>query len=61
MSTETVCVAARRCEVVLESGDLVIQRGTIHAWINRFTRMLFVLGAANFRARSRQKQAEHDA
>ncbi|MAM61422.1 cupin domain-containing protein [Maritimibacter sp. UBA3975] len=33
-------------EVVLERGDMVVQRGTIHAWTNRtdqIARMLFVL------------------
>ncbi|MGH1368110.1 MAG: cupin domain-containing protein [Maritimibacter sp.] len=38
-------------EVVLEQGDMVVQRGTIHAWTNRtdkITRMLFVLTDGKF-------------
>ncbi len=38
-------------EVVLEAGDMVVQRGTIHAWTNRtnqITRMLFVLTDGTF-------------
>lgn len=51
-------------EVVLERGDIVVQRGTIHAWTNRtdrITRMLFVLTDGRFDADLAQKQAEHDA
>lgn len=51
-------------EVVLERGDMVVQRGTIHAWTNRtdkITRMLFVLTDGRFDPDLSAKQAEHDA
>jgi hypothetical protein len=51
-------------EVVLDAGDVVIQRGTIHAWTNRtdrITRMLFVLVDGVFDPELARKQAEHDA
>lgn len=51
-------------EVVLEQGDLVVQRGTIHAWTNRtdrITRMLFILTDGSFDPALSQAQAEHDA
>ncbi len=51
-------------EVVLEAGDVVVQRGTIHAWTNRtdrITRMLFVLTDASFAPDLASKQAEQDA
>lgn len=51
-------------EVVLEAGDVVIQRGTIHAWTNRtdrITRMLFILADGKFDPELARKQAEHDA
>ncbi|PHR25441.1 MAG: cupin [Hoeflea sp.] len=50
-------------EVVLEQGDMVVQRGTIHAWTNRtdrITRMLFVLTDGTFDADLAARQAEHD-
>lgn len=51
-------------EVALEQGDVVIQRGTIHAWTNRtdrITRMLFVLIDGKFDSEIARKQADHDA
>jgi mannose-6-phosphate isomerase-like protein (cupin superfamily) len=51
-------------EVVLERGDLVVQRGTIHAWTNRtdtIARMLFVLTDGAFDRDLAQKTADHDA
>ena len=51
-------------EVVLERGDIVVQRGTIHAWTNRtdrITRMLFVLTDATFDPALVRAQAAHDA
>lgn len=51
-------------EVVLEQGDMVVQRGTIHAWTNRtnaITRMLFVLTDGIFDAKLVKIQAENDA
>jgi len=50
-------------EVVLEQGDMVVQRGTIHAWTNRtdsITRMLFVLTDGKFDPELQSRQAEHD-
>lgn len=50
-------------EVVLEQGDMVVQRGTIHAWTNRtdrITRMLFVLTDGAFDPDLARKTAEHD-
>lgn len=51
-------------EVVLEQGDMVVQRGTIHAWTNRtneITRMLFVLTDGRFASDLAAEQAAHDA
>jgi hypothetical protein len=51
-------------EVVLETGDVVVQRGAIHAWTNRtdrITRMLFILTDGKFDQELARKQAEHDA
>lgn len=51
-------------EVPLTAGDVVIQRGTIHAWANRSdrtTRILFVLTDGKFDPELARKQAEHDA
>ena len=51
-------------EVVLERGDMVVQRGTIHAWTNRtdrITRMLFVLTDGVFAPDLAAAQAAHDA
>lgn len=50
-------------EVVLEAGDMVVQRGTIHAWTNRtdrISRMLFVLTDGVFDPELAKKQATHD-
>lgn len=50
-------------EVVLEQGDMVVQRGTIHAWTNRtqaITRMLFVLTDGTFDADLAKAQADND-
>jgi hypothetical protein len=50
-------------EVALKTGDVVVQRGTIHAWANRsdrVTRMLFVLTDAAFAPDLARAQAEHD-
>lgn len=51
-------------EVVLNPGDLVVQRGTIHAWTNRtdqITRMLFILVDGTFDPALAEAQAAHDA
>ena len=51
-------------EVVLEAGDVVVQRGTLHAWTNRtdrITRVLFILTDATFAAPLAEAQAAHDA
>ncbi|MBT9386782.1 cupin domain-containing protein [Pseudooceanicola sp. CBS1P-1] len=51
-------------EVVLEQGDMVVQRGTIHAWTNRsqgITRMAFILTDATFAPDLAQAQRDHDA
>lgn len=51
-------------EVVLEQGDMVVQRGTIHAWTNRTdktVRMLFVLTDGAFDAELKAKFEERDA
>ncbi|GAB4356709.1 MAG: cupin domain-containing protein [Oricola sp.] len=50
-------------EVVLEQGDVVVQRGTIHAWTNRtdrIARMLFVLTDGTFDPGLAERQAGHD-
>jgi len=51
-------------EVVLEVGDLVVQRGTIHAWTNRtdsITRILFVLTDGTFDPELTKDFEAHDA
>ena len=51
-------------EVPLGPGDVVIQRGTIHAWANRsdaICQMLFVLTDARFDPELAAAQAAHDA
>ena len=51
-------------EVALKAGDVVVQRGTIHAWANRsdrIARMLFVLVDGAFDPALKRAQAEHDA
>lgn len=50
--------------ILLKSGDVVVQRGTIHAWANRsdeICRILFVLTDAQFDPRLREAQEAHDA
>jgi hypothetical protein len=50
-------------EVVLEQGDMVVQRGTIHAWTNRtdkICRMAFILTDATFDPELAKRQLEHD-
>ena len=50
-------------EVVLEVGDVVVQRGTIHAWTNRtngITRMAFILTDASFDPDLARRQEAHD-
>ena len=50
-------------DVVLEQGDMVMQRGTIHAWTNRtdkITRMLFILTDGVFDPELAAQQARHD-
>lgn len=51
-------------EAPLKTGDIVVQRGTIHAWANRsnrITRMLFVLTDGRFDPDLARRQAEQDA
>jgi hypothetical protein len=51
-------------EVALKTGDVVVQRGTIHAWANRSprsVRMLFVLTDGAFDPALAEAQAAHDA
>ena len=51
-------------EVVLNPGDLVVQRGTIHAWTNRtnqITRMLFILTDGVFDPDLKAAIDDHDA
>lgn len=51
-------------EVALHPGDVVVQRGTIHAWANRsndICRMLFVLTDATFDPALKRAQDEQDA
>lgn len=51
-------------EVVLGPGELVVQRGTIHAWTNRtenITRMLFILTDGTFDPVLVDQMAAHDA
>ena len=50
--------------VHLKTGDVVIQRGTVHAWTNRtdeICRMAFILTDARFEDGLTTKLAEHDA
>lgn len=50
-------------EVTLEVGDIVVQRGTIHAWTNRtngITRMAFILTDATFDPELAERQNAHD-
>lgn len=50
-------------EVALKPGDVVVQRGTIHAWANRSDepcRMLFVLTDARFGEALKVAQHSHD-
>ncbi|TMV88624.1 cupin domain-containing protein [Thioclava sp. BHET1] len=50
-------------EVVLEQGDMVVQRGTIHAWTNRtneITRMLFILTDGAFDPKLKEAFDSHD-
>ena len=51
-------------EVHLKAGDVVIQRGTVHAWTNRtdqICRMAFILTDGRFDDGLATKLAEHDA
>lgn len=51
-------------EVHLETGDVVVQRGTVHAWTNRtdqITRMAFILTDGRFQNALATTLAEHDA
>lgn len=51
-------------EVAIKAGDVVVQRGTIHAWANRsdaVTRMLFVLTDGRFDPELARRQSERDA
>ena len=51
-------------EVLLKAGDVVVQRGTVHAWTNRtaeICRMAFILTDGRFDAELAQKLEEHDA
>ncbi len=51
-------------EVLLEPGDLVVQRGTIHAWTNRtdkITRILFILTDGTFDPELERAFEAHDA
>ena len=51
-------------EVHLKAGDLVVQRGTVHAWTNRtneICRMAFILTDGAFEPDLARKIADHDA
>ncbi|MBZ0129149.1 MAG: cupin domain-containing protein [Rhodobacteraceae bacterium] len=51
-------------EVALRPGDVVIQRGTIHAWANRSSgicRMAFILTDARFSPELKAAQSKQDA
>jgi hypothetical protein len=51
-------------EVTLKAGDVVVQRGTIHAWTNRTSktcRMAFILVSGRFEPRLAEAIAAHDA
>ena len=50
-------------EVTLKAGDMVVQRGTIHAWTNRtddICRMAFILVSGHFDPGLSAKLAAHD-
>lgn len=51
-------------EVTLKAGDMVVQRGTIHAWTNRtdeICRMAFILVSAEFAPDLAEAIRDHDA
>jgi hypothetical protein len=51
-------------EVTLKAGDMVVQRGTIHAWTNRtneICRMAFILVSAKFAPDLADSQRRYDA
>ncbi len=51
-------------EVTLRAGDMVVQRGTIHAWTNRtnqIARMAFILVSAEFAPDLAESIERHDA
>lgn len=51
-------------EITLKAGDMVVQRGTIHAWTNRtdeVCRMAFILVSGRFEPALAQGLAAHDA
>jgi hypothetical protein len=51
-------------EVLLKTGDVVVQRGTVHAWTNRtreICRMAFILTDGAFEPGLAQRLAEHDS
>lgn len=51
-------------EVHLKAGDVVVQRGTVHAWNNRtneICRMAFILTDGRFEPELAERIAEHDA
>lgn len=51
-------------EVHLKPGDVVVQRGTVHAWTNRndtICRMVFILTDGAFEPELAARLAEHDA
>ncbi len=51
-------------EVLLKAGDVVVQRGTVHAWTNRtreICRMAFILTDGAFEPGLAQRLAEHDS
>lgn len=51
-------------EVRLKQGDVVVQRGTVHAWTNRtdrICRMAFILTDGRFERDLAAAQADHDA
>ena len=46
ISGELTCVLDDGVEVHMKAGDISVQRGTIHAWVNKgneWARMVFVL------------------
>jgi len=51
-------------EVLLKAGDVVVQRGTVHAWTNRtreICRMAFILTDGAFAPELAERLAEHDS